>query len=128
MPLGLELINSNHYIATIVDNSTLELELLFEDGVGYKLNNRNTQNSISDYLKIDKIFMPVKKVDIKIENDYKNTNLLGTEYLILNITTNGSLTPHDAINQSLSIIIDIFKNLSNNRIDNIFDKVVKKNT
>ena len=40
--------------------------------------------------------MPVQKVDFKIENVYGNNNQ-NTERLILEISTNGSITPQDAI-------------------------------
>lgn len=114
LPSGLEIINLNHYIATISTSNLLELELKFEYGTGYKLASQTFNDNSEDFLKMDAIFMPIQKVDFKIENvsdNYKET----TERLILDIWTNGSITPEEAITEASKLIIDLFSGMLENK-------------
>jgi DNA-directed RNA polymerase subunit alpha len=63
-----------------------------------------------NYLQLDTIFMPVQKVDFKIENVYDNTNNI-SERLFIDIWTNGSISPNEAIRSAAQIIIDLFTSL-----------------
>ena len=69
------------------------------------------------YLQLDTIFMPVQKVDFKIENVYDNTNNI-SERLFLDIWTNGSISPNEAIRSAAQIIIDLFTSLIENKDTN----------
>ena len=111
----LEVVNPNHYIATISTSNLLEIELKFEHGTGYKLAGQTFCKKSQDFLQIDAIFMPVQKVDFKIENVYDNSNLL-TERLFLDVWTNGSLSPEDAISSASQFIIDFFNSLMENQL------------
>ena len=110
LPPNLEIVNSNHYIATISDSNFLEIEFKFEYGVGYKLASQNFYEKSNDFLEMDAIFMPVQKVDFKIENVYNERNEV-TERLILEIWTNGSITPHEAISEGSEILTSLFSPL-----------------
>jgi DNA-directed RNA polymerase subunit alpha len=57
--------------------------------------------------------MPVQKVDFKIENLYDSSNQI-LERLFLDIWTNGSLSPTEALESASQIIIDLFSALINN--------------
>ena len=110
LPSNLEIINPNHYIATISTSNLLEIEFKFEYGTGYKLASQMFASESDNYLQLDTIFMPVQKVDFKIENVYDTTNNI-TERLFLDIWTNGSMTPNEAIRSAAQIIIDLFTSL-----------------
>lgn len=114
LPANLEIINSNHYIATISTSNILEIEFKFEYGTGYKLASQTFSDEIEDYLQLDAIFMPVQKVDFKIENVYNSTNNI-TERLFIDIWTNGSILPNEALENATKIIIDLFTLLINNK-------------
>ena len=114
LPSDLEMINPNHYIATISTSNVLEIELKIESGTGYKLAGQTFCNKSQDYLQIDAIFMPVQKVDFKIENVYDNSNSL-TERLFLDIWTNGSILPEEAISSASHFIVDFFTSLLENK-------------
>ena len=114
LPPELEIINPNHYIATIATENTLEIEFKFDYGTGYKLAGQNTSKRSGDFLEIDAIFMPVKKVDFKIENIYDSTNNIN-ERLIIEVWTNGSLKPEDAIYIASQSIIDLFNSIIENK-------------
>ena len=65
---NLEIVNPNHYIATISTSNVFEIEFMFEYGTGYKLASQMFSSEADNYLQLDTIFMPVQKVDFKIEN------------------------------------------------------------
>jgi len=117
LPSNLEIINPNHYIATISTSNVLEIEFKFEYGTGYKLASQIFSNEADNYLQLDTIFMPVQKVDFKIENVYDNTNNI-TERLFIDIWTNGSISPNEAIRSAAQIIIDLFTSLIENKDTN----------
>jgi DNA-directed RNA polymerase subunit alpha len=114
LPPDLEIVNQNHYIATISTSSILEIEFKFEYGTGYKLANQAFSDEDDNYLQLDTIFMPVQKVDFKIENVYDAANNI-SERLLLDIWTNGSISPNEALEQAAQIIIDLFLLLLNNK-------------
>ena len=105
LPSNLEIVNPNHYIATISTSNVLEIEFKFEYGTGYKLAGQTFCEKSEDFLQIDAIFMPIQKVDFKIENIYDNSNSI-TERLFLNIWTNGSLSPEDAILSASRLLLN----------------------
>jgi DNA-directed RNA polymerase subunit alpha len=61
--------------------------------------------------------MPVQKVDFKIENIYDISNH-NNERLFLDIWTNGSISPNEALESASKIIIDLFTVLIKNTIRN----------
>ena len=113
LPDDLKIINPNHYIATLSTSSILEIEFKFEYGTGYKLASQTFLEEDDNYLQLDTIFMPVQKVDFKIENVYDSSNEI-TERLFLDIWTNGSLSPTEALESASQIIIDLFAALIHN--------------
>lgn len=110
LPFGLTIVNSSHYIATISTSINLEIEFKIEYGTGYRLVSQIFTNENKNFLQIDSIFMPVQKVNFKVENIYDNENNI-TERLFLEIWTNGSIEPIDALNQACQIIINLFTSL-----------------
>lgn len=121
LPEEVEIVNPNHYIATVSTSNILEMEFKFEYGTGYNLASQVFSEEDENYLQLDTIFMPVQKVDFKIENVYENTNTI-TERLILDIWTNGSILPNEALESAAQIIIDLFGLLLNNKDPNEISK------
>ena len=113
LPSNLEIINPNHYIATISTSNILEIEFKFEYGNGYQLASQTFLEGTENYLQLDTIFMPVQKVDFKIENVYDNSNNI-SERVFLDIWTNGSISPNEALKSASQVIIDLFTSLINN--------------
>lgn len=114
LPPSLEIVNPNHYIATISTSNLLEIEFKFEYGTGYKLASQSFLEEDDNYLQLDTIFMPVQKVDFKIENIYDTANNI-SERLFIDIWTNGSILPNEALESASQIIIDLFTCLINNK-------------
>ena len=107
LPSNLELVNPNHYLMTISTANVIEIEFKFEYGVGYKLTSQTFLEEDENYLQLDSVFMPVQKVDFKIENVYDNENNI-TERLFLDIWTNGSISPNEALKSAAQVTIDLF--------------------
>ena len=117
LPSNVTLINSNHYIMTISTANIIEIEFKFDYGVGYKFASQTLLEEDDNYLQLDTVFMPVQKVDFKIENVYDNTNNI-TERLLLDIWTNGSILPEEALKSAAQITIDLFTLLLENQDKN----------
>jgi DNA-directed RNA polymerase subunit alpha len=114
VPSNLEIVNPNHYIATLSTSNILEIEFKFEYGTGYKLASQTFSDETDNYLALDAVFMPVQMVDFKIENVYDTANNI-TERVLIDIWTNGSISPNDALESAAQIIIDLFTSLINNK-------------
>lgn len=107
LPTGLEIIDPNAYIATISTSDLVEMEFRFEEGFAYKLANQTLHDKAEDFLQLDAIFTPVRKVDFKIEQLYLKADSEIEERLLLNIWTNGSVTPERALKNACFIIGDL---------------------
>jgi DNA-directed RNA polymerase subunit alpha len=114
LPSDLEVVNPNHYIATISTSNILEIEFKFKYGTGYRLATQTFLDEADNYLQLDTVFMPVQKVDFKIENVYDTANNI-SERLFIDIWTNGSISPNNALESAAQIIIDLFTLLINNK-------------
>lgn len=114
LPGGVEIINPTHYITTISNSVVLEMEFKIEYGTGYKLASQIFVKENKEFLQMDTIFMPVQKVNFKIENVYDDENNI-TERLFLEIWTNGSITPKEAIKKASQIIVKLFTSLVENK-------------
>jgi DNA-directed RNA polymerase subunit alpha len=112
LPPDIEIVNPSHYIATISDNSILEMEMKVEWGKGYTLAEEQGSEGPIDYIKTDSIFMPIRRVVYKIETSDREEKV-SQEQLILDVWTNGSITPTEAISSASKMISTWFKGFEN---------------
>jgi DNA-directed RNA polymerase subunit alpha len=112
LPNNIILCNPKQYIATLL-NGKLDLELLIEQGKGYKLADESLGLNITGYHAIDAKFSPVVKVNFKIKiKTFKDNEVRKLkESLILEIWTNKSVTPKRALLESIKIILTNFSKL-----------------
>ena len=110
LPSDVELIDSNQYIATICGNNVLEMEFRIENGKGYNLIERSADEVSIDFLQVDAIFMPVKKVNYITRDIRSNENLM-QEQLLLEVWTNGSIDPQNAVSQGAKILTELLNPL-----------------
>jgi DNA-directed RNA polymerase subunit alpha len=104
-PAELEILNSDLEIANLSDKGKLEVTLTIGRGRGYvpaELN-RGPEHTIG-VIPVDSIFSPVRRVSYDVEAARVGQR---TDYdkLILDVTTDGSLDPRDAIGQAAEILI-----------------------
>lgn len=115
----VEVVDKNQYIATLSPGATLEMEVQVDKGTGYRAVERNRDEAIAlDFLQIDAVFMPVRKVNYTVE-DARVGGTIEKDRLIMEIWTNGSLTPQEAISQSATILVDLFTPLKDITLESI---------
>lgn len=113
LPSEVELVNPDQYIATVSTGVTLEMEFRLETGVGYRAVERGRDDAAAlDFLQIDSVFMPVRKVNYTVE-DARVGGSLEKDRLIMDVWTNGSMTPQEALSQAANILVDLFNPLKN---------------
>ncbi|MBS0014814.1 MAG: DNA-directed RNA polymerase subunit alpha [Arthrospira sp. SH-MAG29] len=119
LPSEVEVVDKNQYIATLSPGATLEMECQIEKGTGYRAVDRHRDDSAAlDFLQIDAIFMPVRKVNYTVE-DARDGGSLEKDRLTLEIWTSGSLTPQEAISQAAAILVDLFGALKDINLESI---------
>lgn len=109
----IEIINPDLHIATLTKDTKFNIEMEVSRGRGYvpaELNKK--EDKTVGVIPIDSIFTPVKKVNFFVENTRVGQR---TDYdkLILEIWTNGAITPKDALIYASNILqrhLDIFVN------------------
>nr|YP_009393984.1 RNA polymerase a-subunit [Polysiphonia sertularioides]ARW62546.1 RNA polymerase a-subunit [Polysiphonia sertularioides] len=112
VPPEVEIVDPKQYIATICSNTIFEMEFKIEQGYGYRLVDKGVDDKSIDFLQIDAIFMPTKKFNYNIEE--KKISLSNIqERLFLEVWTNGSISPQEAISQGASILTQLFHPLTN---------------
>jgi DNA-directed RNA polymerase subunit alpha len=104
-PADLEILNPDLEIANLSDKGRLEITLTIGRGRGYvpaELN-RGPEHTIG-VIPVDSIFSPVRRVSYEVEAARVGQR---TDYdkLTLDVTTDGSLSPRDAIGQAAEILI-----------------------
>jgi len=107
LPVGISLVDSSQYIATITNKADLKMEFLITYGQNYITNGKTNYNLPEGFLGVDAIFMPVTKVNFFVETS-KNNSTSNLETLILEIWTNGSIKPSEALSFSSEILENTF--------------------
>lgn len=107
LPEHVEVLNPEQPIATLSADGHLEMEVLVAQGRGYQPANYEKMEDEEDIgiIPIDAVFSPVKQVAYRVEASRVGQR---TDYdkLILEVTTNGSVTPQEAISYSAKILRD----------------------
>lgn len=101
----IKLANPEQYIATLTDKKTeLEIEVTIEKGFGYKGIDKEKKQDVG-VMALDKIFTPIKKVNYHVENVRVGDR---TDYdkLILEIETDGTIKPEEALHGAIKILED----------------------
>jgi DNA-directed RNA polymerase subunit alpha len=110
-PEDVEIVNPEAYIATISDeDATLAMEMTIETNKGYVLPDKQERRSQMGIgvIPMGAAFTPVRKVNYTVEATrvQSNTNF---ERLVLEVWTNGTITPESAISEAAKILSEYFK-------------------
>ena len=110
----IDIVNGDLVIANLENNGKLNIEMVVERGKGYVAAGRNKKPSQSiGTVPIDSIFTPVLKVNVSTE-EVRVGQEINYDRLILDVWTNGSINPEDAVKESAKILarhVDMFVNL-----------------
>jgi DNA-directed RNA polymerase subunit alpha len=113
---GFQVLNPDLVICNMEPSVKFEMELTIIKGRGYYPSEENkTEDAPFGTIFIDSIFTPIKNVQFTIEN-YRVEQKTDFEKLILNITTDGSVHPKDALKEAAKILIQHFMLFSDERI------------
>ncbi len=104
VPTEFTLINPDHVIATVADGGQLEMSIRIGVGRGYVSAERNkrTEDPIG-IIHVDSLFSPVRRCTMNVTNTRVGQR---TDYdkLVLEVETDGSITPTDAVLQAVNIV------------------------
>ena len=113
---NFDVLNPDLVICTATKNVTLDLKFNIDKGRGYVPSEQNKSNNAPiGTIAIDSIFTPIKKVQYTIEN-YRVEQKTDYEKLILDIETDGSISPQNALTEASKILIYHFMLFSDERI------------
>ena len=109
LPHDVEIVNPHHVIAHLTEAGRLEMQIKVEKGRGYVPGNVRALNEDRSQtigrIVLDASFSPVRRVSYTVENARveQRTDL---DKLILNVETNGVISPEEAVRQSARILMD----------------------
>ncbi len=111
----IEIINPNQEIATIAEGGKLEMEMIVSNGRGYVPSTENKKfvnNNKLGYIPIDALYSPIERISYEVENARVGQDA-NYDKLILNVYTNGSIRPEEAVALGSKILIEHFNILTN---------------
>jgi len=122
----VEIVNPDLELAVITDMAgKINAKIYVQKGMGYvTIESREEKQSIVNYIEMDAIFSPVVLVGAKIDN-VRVGKMTNWEKLVLDIKTDGTITPEEAFKSSVKILIKQFSALIPK--ESIKKEVVKDN-
>ena len=100
----VEIINPEMHIATLNEDAHLQMQLMLEKGRGYVSADKNKNASMPiGVIPMDSIFTPIRKVNYAVE-DTRVGQITDYDKLTLEIWTNGTLKPEEAISGAAKIL------------------------
>ncbi|HSX40996.1 MAG TPA: DNA-directed RNA polymerase subunit alpha [Candidatus Saccharimonadales bacterium] len=107
VPEDVEVVNKDHYLGSLSDKKAkLDMELTVERGLGYSLSEERKISTLG-VIPTDAIFTPVLRVNHSVTATRigRQTNL---DKLVLDVWTNGSVTPSQALDEAARILSSYF--------------------
>ncbi|HDQ16830.1 MAG TPA: DNA-directed RNA polymerase subunit alpha [Candidatus Vogelbacteria bacterium] len=114
VPAGVEIIDPDSYIAEVTDKNTFfKAEMTLKKGLGY-LPKEVIQKEKMDIgaIALDAIFTPVRRASYEVEQ-MRVGNRTDFNRLIISLETNGDTTPREALEKSITIMIEQLKSIVN---------------
>jgi DNA-directed RNA polymerase subunit alpha len=103
---NVEITNPDLHIATLNDESSLEVEIIVDSGRGYvQAEDHEFEEQPIGFVPVDSVFSPIRRVHYDVENTRVGQR---TDYdkLTLELWTDGTVTPEDAVSFSAKILKD----------------------
>ena len=114
---GVEIINPDQVICTVSAGGKLDMELLVANGRGYVPSNENksfVEGQKVGYIPIDALYSPIERISYEVDSARVGQDA-SYDKLIMNVQTNGSIKPEEAMALAAKILIEhlnIVTNLS----------------
>ncbi|MEO0360683.1 MAG: DNA-directed RNA polymerase subunit alpha, partial [Pseudomonadota bacterium] len=110
---GIEILNKDHLICQLDEGADLHIELTVNSGKGFVAADKNRpEDAPIGLIPVDSLYSPVRKVSYKVEPT-REGQVLDYDKLTLNVETDGSLTPEDAIAFAARILQDQLRTFIN---------------
>ena len=110
----IEVLNPDLHIATLNEDGKLKIEMTVERGRGYVPADKNKKpDDTIGVIPIDSIFSPVQRVNYTVQ-DTRVGNVTDYDRLILEVWTDGSLRPEEAVSKAAGILVmhlKLFQNM-----------------
>lgn len=108
----VEIKNPELVLANITDEAgSLEAEILVRSGRGYRMTEGGKrENKEIGYIEIDSVFSPVTVVSINVDSA-RVGKMTNWDKLVLNVKTDGTISPEEAFNEAVKILVDQFSAL-----------------
>jgi DNA-directed RNA polymerase subunit alpha len=105
----VEVVNPELHIATLNENGSLSIEMRVEHGYGYVSAEKNKGNDdVIGTIPIDSIFSPISRVKYEVKST-RVGNRMDYDGLILEVWTNGTIKPEEAVAKSSELLISNLK-------------------
>ena len=104
----VEIINKDQVIATIAKGGKLDMEFIVSNGRGYVPSNENKkyiENQKLGFIPIDALYSPIERISYEVENARVGQDA-SYDKLIMEVFTNGSLKPEEAMALAAKIMIE----------------------
>ena len=113
---GYEVLNPELVICHLDSKATMHMDLTINKGRGYVTSEENREFCTDvNVIPVDSIYTPIRNVKYQIEN-YRVEQKTDYETLLLEITTDGSIHPKDALKEAAKILIHHFMLFSDEKI------------
>lgn len=110
----IAIIDPQYELATLDKGGKLKAEIVIEKGRGFVAAEKKTEEKIPlGTIMLDSIFTPIKKVHYNVENT-RVGSVTNFDKLTIDITTNGSISPQEAIKNACQILNDHFNLINAN--------------
>lgn len=119
VPAGVKIVNKDLLICTLNEGGKIDMQMNVESGKGYVIAEQGKKERHVGNIMIDAMFSPVKKVSYKVENA-RVGQITDYDKLIMEIDTNGTITPQDALGVAAKILqeqLEIFINFDLSKIE-----------
>ncbi|MCY6483469.1 DNA-directed RNA polymerase subunit alpha [Clostridium aestuarii] len=106
---SVEVVNKDLHIATLEENGKLYMEINVDRGRGYVAQGKNKRDDMPiGTIPVDSIYTPVKRVNFSVENT-RVGQITDYDKLTIEVWTDGTVQPEEAISLSAKILIEHFK-------------------
>jgi DNA-directed RNA polymerase subunit alpha len=108
----VEVVNTDHHIATVDGKVSFKAEIVVETGRGYQTIEESSEHRQSaDFIAVDAIFSPVLRVRYKVTNTRvgQMTNL---DKLLITAETDGTITPQEAFEEASALLTNQYASLA----------------
>jgi len=105
-PPGISILNPDLHVATLGEEANLDMELVAGVGRGYVPAERNVDMELGpQFIPMDSVFSPIRRCAFRVEKT-RVGDVTDYDKLILDVTTNGTVAPADALAHAAKILKD----------------------